>query len=359
MDEQIFALQAYGGISRLFAELARQFVQERVGGVDMSPLAAPIRTRYVLDDPELSAALDVREARSEWTALAHYFTRLRSLAGNDIVHNTFYLPHGLASTSGAKRVVTVYDMIPELMPATRRRLDLLTLKRRYVDRADHIICISEATRADLLRVYPEVSAPISVIHLGVDPQFAPNALPLASLPREYVLMVGNRSQYKDAETLMRAFASIADEFPQLHLVCIGGGPLTRAEQELVRQLGIGGRVQQQDLTDDAMPGVYGNARAFVFPSRFEGFGLPAIEAMACGAPTILANATSLPEVGGDAVRYFEVGDDADLARVLGEVLGDESAGIDLCARGLARAATFTWRRTAEATADAYRLALGA
>ena len=94
MDEQIFAIQAYGGISRLFAELARQFVQERVGGVDMSPLAAPIRTRYVLDDPELSAALDVREAHSEWTALAHYFTRLRSLAGNDIVHNTFYLPHG-------------------------------------------------------------------------------------------------------------------------------------------------------------------------------------------------------------------------------------------------------------------------
>ena len=359
LDEQIFAIQAYGGISRLFADLAKQFINEPGLDVELQPLNAPIINRYVLDDEQVRAGLGVWEAGNAYTSLGRYFTRLQPRRGVDIIHNTFYLPHSLASTRGAKRIVSVYDMIPELMPATRRRLDLLTLKRRYVDRADHIICISEATRLDLLRVYPEVSAPISVVHLGVDPRFAPGGAPLAVLPDDYLLMVGNRSQYKDATTLFHAFAAVAHEFPEMSLVCIGGGPLTRNELDLLKHLGIASRVRQQDLPDEDMPAVYGNARAFVFPSRFEGFGLPVIEAMACGVPTILANATSLPEIGADAARYFEVGNPDALATVLREVLGDGAVRDELRAMGVARARSFTWRRTAQETVAAYRSALSA
>lgn len=356
MDEQIFAIQAFGGISRVFAELARQFTSGAFD-VQLTPLTAPIVNRYVLDDPHLTRALRARPARNEWTALARYGTRLRTHPNADIVHNTFYLPHGLAPTRGAKRVVTVYDMIPELLPQTRRRLDLMTLKRRYVDAADHVICISEATKKDLLSVYPEVQAPVSVIYLGVDEKFVPDQEPLPDLPENYILMVGHRGQYKDASVLFRAFGAIAARYRDVHLVCIGGGPFNRDEKALLERLGIAARVRQDVLSDPRMPAAYANALAFVFPSRHEGFGLPVLEAMACGTPTITAEATSLPEVGGDAARYFPVGDDETLAQVLTEVLDDAALRAELSKRGIRRAAQFSWRRTAEATMRAYEQVL--
>lgn len=356
MDEQIFAIQAFGGISRVFAELARQFTSGAFD-VQLAPLTAPIVNRYVLDDPQLARALRARPARNEWTALARYGTRVPTHPDADIVHNTFYLPHGLVPTRGAKRVVTVHDMIPELLPQTRRRLDLMTRKRRYVDAADHIICISEATKKDLLSVYPEVRAPVSVIHHGVDEKFVPGLEPLPDLPKDYILMVGHRGQYKDASVLFRAFGAVAARYPDVNLVCIGGGPFTRDERAFLERLGIASRVRQDVLSDPRMPAAYANALAFVFPSRHEGFGLPVLEAMACGTPTIAAEATSLPEIGGDAAQYFPVGDDETLAQVLTKVLEDSSLRAELSERGIRRAAQFSWWRTAEATVRAYEQAL--
>ena len=357
MDEQIFAIQPYGGISRLFAELARQFTGGVAPDLELLPIDAPIVCRYVLDDPALSSSLGVREARSEWSALGRYFGRPRVHPKSDILHNTFYLPHGLTPTRGAKRIVTVYDMIPERLPKTRRRLDLLTLKRRYVEQADHIICISEATHRDLVAVYGELDRPVTVVHLGVDPRFNPSVARLPILPERYVLMVGHRGQYKDGDVLLRAFARVFREFPDVQLVCIGGGDWSRDERALIRELGLEEHVLQVGLSDELMPAAYAGAEAFVFPSRFEGFGLPAVEAMACGTPTILADATSLPEVGGDAARYFPVGDDEALASAIRSVLADAGAAADLRERGISRAATFTWTRTAEQTADVYRRTL--
>ena len=358
LDEQIFAIQAYGGISRMHAEIARQFVTHPELEVELLPLSAPIINRYVLEDSFLSASLGVKPAMNEWTALGRYFARIRVHPKADIIHNTFYLPHGLAPTRGARRIVTIYDMIPEFMPQTRRRLDLFTLKERYVHRADHIICISHATKSDLIRMYPDIEAPISVVHLAVDPAFTPDSPALTDLPENYILFVGHRGQYKDAQVLFSAFSEIAPDFSDLHLVCIGGGPFNRDELALFEQLGITHRVKQDVLSDQRMSSAYANSQAFVFPSRYEGFGLPALEAMASGTPTILANTTSLPEVGGDGAMYFEVGDAHDLSNKLRLVLSDSSLRQDLTSRGVSRAKEFTWLRTARETADIYHCELG-
>jgi len=355
MDEQIFAIQSYGGISRLFAELARQFANDRIPEIEILPIHAPIINRYILDDPALAKALDASRARNEWTALVRYLSRISTKTSCDVVHNTFYLPHGLAPMGGAKRIVTIHDMIPELRPDTRRRLDFVTLKRRYVAKADHIICVSEATRSDLLKVYGPIQAPISVVHHGVDARFTPDAPPLATLPERYLLFVGNRSQYKDAGVLFRAFAALGAD-RDVRLVCIGGGAFTRKETALLQQLGIADRVMQTQLTDDGIASAYANALVFIFPSHFEGFGLPALEAMACGVPVVLARATSLPEVGAEAAAYFEPGDAVALAGILRDLLADEHARSDLVARGLRRAAFFTWERTAQLTAEVYQAA---
>lgn len=355
MDEQIFAIQSYGGISRMFAELARQFAKGEVPDIELLPFHAPIINRYVLDDPRLAKALAASRARNEWTALVRYLSRISTKTSCDVVHNTFYLPHGLAPVGGAKRVVTIHDMIPELRPDTRRRLDFVTLKRRYVAKADHIICVSEATRSDLLKVYGPIQAPITVVHHGVDSNFMPDLPRLASLPERYLLFVGNRGQYKDAGVLFRAFAALNDQ-SGVRLVCIGGGAFTRSELQQLQELGIAGRVMQMQLSDDGIVSAYANALVFIFPSHFEGFGLPALEAMACGAPVVLARATSLPEVGSDAAIYFEPGDAGALTGILRDLLSDDLARSELVARGLKRAAFFTWERTAQQTAEVYRAA---
>ncbi len=353
MDEQIFAIQRYGGISRLFTELARHLMAEDLPEVDLLPLNAPVVNRYLLDDPVLSKALKLRQARNEWTALAWYFTHLERRRA-DIFHSTFYLPHGLASAKGTRRVVTVYDMIPERMPQTRRRLDFLTLKRKYVEQADHVICISAATRDDLLATYGPINKEISVVPLGVDPRFRRDAPRLERLPDRYVLFVGHRGQYKDASVLIRAFKALTGSQSDLKLAFVGGGRISSGERHEMAAAGILDRVVQVDLADADMPGAYAHAEAFVFPSRFEGFGLPVLEAMASGAPTILADATSLPEVGGPAARYFPPGDDVHLAAILEEVVSNVSVASRMRSEGPTWAEKFPWSETAERTANVYR-----
>ncbi len=356
-DEQIFALQEYGGISRLFTELARQYLQDPSLDVELLPLNAPVINRYALDDRQISTALGLRQTRHEYYSLLRYLCRLMPRPGNDIVHNTFYLPHGLSGYPGAKRVITVYDMIPERLPQTRRRLDLLTLKHRYVMNADHVICISDATKADLLATYGDIDVPISVVHLGVDARFRPGVPRFTTLPDNYILFVGNRGQYKDAEVLLRAFSELAKAHPDITLLFVGGGSFTAAEERQLAERGIVDRVEQLALTDDAMPAAYGNALMTVFPSRFEGFGLPALESMACGVPTILARATSLPEVGGNAAVYFTPGVVHELVEVISMLLTDPSARSQRSSAGIERASAFTWHKCAQETADVYSAVL--
>jgi len=145
--------------------------------------------------------------------------------------------------------------------------------------------------------------------------------------------------------------------PDLHLLFVGGGELSSSEHRALHDLGIADRTIQVSLPDSAMASAYGNALMCVFPSRFEGFGLPALEAMACGTPTVLARGTSLPEVGGTAAAYFEPGNADELAAVMEALIDDESLRDSHREAGIIRAREFSWRRAAEETAAVYRQVL--
>ena len=173
-----------------------------------------------------------------------------------------------------------------------------------------------------------------------------------------MLFVGNRGQYKDASVLMTAFSRLAREDARIRLLFVGGGRFTRAEQQTLSALGVADRTEQRSLPDAEMPAAYGQALMCVFPSRFEGFGLPALEAMACGTPTILAASSSLPEVGGDAALYFRPGDADELTATMFVLAQDEGERARRSAAGIERASRFTWARTAAQTAEVYRSALG-
>ena len=359
LDEQIFAIQPYGGISRLFYEKASAFVRDQSLGVQVEPLCAPVVNEYLLGDPELAQALKATRAHDPYSALVRQFARKRRNNNVDLVHNTFYLPRGLEDHKAARRVVTVYDMIPELLPKTRRRMDFITEKHKYVSRADHVICISESTRNDLLKAYPDIHCPITIAYPGVGPTFTPEAELLHGLPEPYILHVGNRSSYKDGETLFRAFGAVSQDFPEITLFLAGGGPLSKLERELCAELKITGRVQQRSLPEAGVASAYAQALVTVFPSRYEGFGLPAVEALACGSPLILADTSSLPEVGGSAAHYFPPGDIPALAALLKEMLSSDSRRMEFRLSGFEQAKKFTWHGYARSNIAAYNRVLGA
>ena len=354
-DEQIFAIQRHGGISRVFAELAHKFVANPDLGIQLQPVAAPLVNEYILRDPLTAQALAIRPSKHWGPSIARSLARRRHKGPVDIVHNTFYLPRALADYPEAKRVVTIHDMIPELLPHTRRRLDILTVKRRYVERADHIVCVSGSTKRDLVAIYGPIASPITVIHSGVGSEFQPGAPPIPKWPNHYILHVGHRGSYKGGRTLLHSFAKVARDYPDVILMYAGGGSLTRQEQSEISSLGLTDRVFQQQVSEALMPGAYANADLFVFPSEYEGFGLPALEAMASGTAMILCNSSSLPEVGGDAAQYFPPGDSTRLAELIGNALSDPKQSDELRVRGLNRVKNFTWQSTAEALANTYRL----
>lgn len=350
VDDQIFGYQRRGGISRYFVELMRAFNAWDEMGVEIVTGPFWSSNEHLLE-AGLGRKLPARWDRRRLAALANRPSRRKRAT---LVHHTYYDPSYLRRGPGKPlRVVTVYDMIPELHPSAFGGANPHLAKRAYVEAADLVLCISETTKHDLVEVYGRPRAPVVVTPLGVSRLFTEGSPEPPGLPADYVLFVGTRVGYKDFDVLLAAFA-LADLPRQVALVVAGGGALSAAEQQAVTELGLAGRVTHLPADDRTLAGAYAHALCFVFPSRYEGFGIPTLEAMSSGCPTILASSGSHREVGGDAAEYFAPGDPADLARALTELVSDVGRRRERRAAGTARASEFTWERTARLTADAYR-----
>jgi glycosyltransferase involved in cell wall biosynthesis len=350
-DDQAF-FQRRGGISRYFVELIRALSTDPSLGI--SPiLGARWSNNGHLVEAGLSAPLP--GTLGEWTQasklefLANSRARGRARRAS-VIHQTYYHPWWIRTRRGTKVVITVHDMIPELEPdlfASNPHLK----KEQYVRRADLILCVSESTKRDLFAVYGDLDADVRVTLLGVDERFQPDGPIHADLPSPFILFVGKRDAYKDFFVLAEAYAGSTSRFRAL--VAVGGGAPNDDEREGIRKLGLADRFVWVGPDDELLRRIYRSASLFVFPSRYEGFGLPTLEAMASGTPTVLARSSSLPEVGGDAALYFPPGDVDELRRII-EVLSDEPQTLaTLGVSGLAQAKRFSWARTARSTAAGY------
>jgi len=357
IDDQIFVSQVRGGVSRYFAELMKYVRRGEAPDVE---LVQPWRwTRNVhAEEAGLAATLPTPVGRRPF--VLRTANRIPCAQGRpDVVHHTYYNCKYLRLEPSALRVVTVYDMIPEIFPELFPAGNPHEGKREFVEAADLVLCISTSTRDDLVRLYGVPTAPVVVTPLGVDYSFRPGLPPLPSLPSPYVLFVGNRKAYKDFDVLVEAFASLAARHADVRLVVVGGLPFDRAEEETLRRKGIRERVYRTSLSDSDLPAAYANASCFVFPSRYEGFGLPTVEAMAAGCPVILADSSAHPDVGGEAAVYFPPGDSEALGVALSRVHSDAALRRVLSERSLLRAAAFSWQQTGSATVRAYQQAMAA
>ena len=273
-------------------------------------------------------------------------------------------------TSG-RSVVTVHDLAfivaPETMPTGRRRY-LTALTAHSVRHAARVIAVSASTGRDLTTHFGVDPDRITVTPLAAEQRFRPSALPDLDRFRErvgqsdpYILSVGTREPRKNIALLVRAFAILAGELPH-DLVLVGpegwmGSELDRALAEL--PAAVRDRVRLAGFVDDAdLPLWYGAAEVFAYPARYEGFGLPVLEAMACGVPVVTSNVSSLPEVAGNAGLLIDPASVDDLAAAIRSVIDDPELSNDLRDRGLQRATRYSWAATALRTVDAYHAALG-
>ncbi|MFT3989906.1 MAG: glycosyltransferase family 1 protein [Luteolibacter sp.] len=360
-DSQIFQGQRHGGISRYFTRTAEELLNL---GEDVKVFAPHHVNEYLKKSPpELVANSPVLAAIGSLPyPLRKYFTnadswplKLQMRRWNpSIVHETYYQRHTVAP-KGTPVILTVLDMIHELFPQHFSASDpTIPRKKESLKRADHIICISTSTQNDLIRLYDVPINKTSVILLASDPP--PVQECLNDLPAEapFLLFVGQRNGYKNFTSFLKAFERSAALKNDFHIIAFGGGQFNPSELETLKSLGLEHRVKQVSGDDLILAGYYASARAFVYPSLYEGFGLPPLEAMARGCPVASSNTSSMPEVIGQAARFFDPTCIESMSKALEDVCYDDQMRQNLIQEGYDRAAQLTWKSCAQQTLEVYR-----
>ncbi|QLG48918.1 glycosyltransferase family 4 protein [Natrinema halophilum] len=357
-DGVIFTRQQFGGINRIYERLATELPTVAPDSVlrtfrfpstlDSHPFLT--QSRYLI--PKLGGVLRELDERI-------FLPRAVNKFDPDIYHTSYFR---LPADINAPSVVTVYDMIHERFADELGNAEATSaMKQASVERADHVIAISKCTKDDLVKYFDIAPEKVSVIHLAADPVFEPVDDSTVSrlraeydLPEQFLLYVGRRGGYKNFDTLLEAYADW-EYAEDVSLVCVGGGEKwSNAEAETIRQANLEESTQLITWVDDnELRSFYTAATAFVYPSRYEGFGIPPLEAMQCETPVVASNVSAIPEVVGEAGTYVDPDDPADIRRALSEVILDPEYRELLVERGLRQAKAFDWQQTTRQTYQVY------
>lgn len=364
LDPQIFYQQTYGGISRYYSEIFAKLSQRK----DVKIILPVFKTEnaYINETglvpktglPKFLALLNAAGISTRSLAKKKTDKMLDTAFDRkdyDVFVPTYYDPYFLERIGEKPFVLTVYDMIHELMPQFFVD-DMFRVKERklgLMEKATRIIAVSENTRKDILKVYPHIDAEkIRVIYHGSSIK-TDNSVSV-NLPEKYILYVGSRADYKNFHFLVRAMEPMLKADPQLYIVAAGGGSFQDEEKEILKNLGIEKQVVQRRFEENELGHYYQNAQCFVFPSLYEGFGIPVLESMASNCPIILTKHGSFPEVAGDAGIYFDSDSENDLRDKITTVLTDEAFRKEYVEKGLQQVKKFNWSEAAEQCLQVYR-----
>jgi glycosyltransferase involved in cell wall biosynthesis len=369
-DSQIFCAQRYGGVPRYFCEIAKRIAKNPDVQVTIT---APLHINAYLENvpPDIVSGFRAPDTARFQSASGRNYPRL-ALRGlgllmsdwmlrakqPDIVHETYFSPYRLGSRR-ARRVLSIYDMIHEKFASCFPHADKTArYKALAAPRADHVICISESTRRDAIEILGLPPDKASVIYLGFDLMNTAGArVEELVLPTRgaFLLYVGNRGGYKNFLRLLEAYGTSSQLKMGYELICFGGGAFHADELETMRTLGLdSGQVSQLGGDDQLLAKFYEHASAFVFPSLYEGFGIPPLEAMSHDCPVVCSNTSSIPEVVGDAGEYFDPADTGSMRAAIERVVTSDNHRDLLIAKGRERLKHFSWDRCAIETLDVYR-----
>jgi glycosyltransferase involved in cell wall biosynthesis len=359
-DHQVFSLQDAGGASRYHFELIRNL--QRLNEVTIEVLMGlngsvmPFGALQQARTRVLGRKTGIKPGLARYAINELFSALIAPLRGRvDIYHPTLY--RALPWVRRRRIVVTHHDCIHERFPTLfPNAASIVEAKRKLFAQADAIVCVSESSRRDLLHFYNVADDKTHVVYHG----FSPLPLPEGDAPdriEPYLLYVGSRAGYKNFGLLLEAFSrsGLAGNY---RLLAVGGGSFTPAEEERIASLKLSGSVTVVPKTDDAtLARAYRDAALFIYPSLYEGFGFPPLEAMSLGCPVLVNRTSSLPEVCGDAAFYFDAADPGELSRCLTSILADDQGRAAKLKLGAQQVRLYDWSQTARRTLDLYRSVL--
>ena len=363
-DHQIFWRQKYGGISRYLYEVATQV--SNANDFQVKILALAYTNEYLKECPK-KLIIGLPVPRFPGIQIQKIIGKINDKFAKswfqnntpDIVHETYYHSDRLAPKK-SKIVVTVHDMIHEKLSQFVRRemfgMDRTSqIKKEAVTRADQIICVSENTKKDLIEILDINPEKVNVVYHGPSLKLTTNSQNNLAEFKPYILYVGERiSGHKNFRLFLQAYANSTQLKNNFNLVCFGGGSLSKTELKLIQELGLSPeKIFQISGNDTTLANFYRSASIFVYPSLYEGFGIPLLEAMALDCPIACSNTSSLPEVVGNAAEFFNPQQPDSMTNAIENVLFSSDKSTELVKLAREQVKKFSWEKTAKETKEVY------
>jgi glycosyltransferase involved in cell wall biosynthesis len=366
-DNTIFQLQQYGGISRYFYELIKRFSETQdihlFQGIHINKYG--IKNNKTNYNSYWGYEWKYKRNIAKYLLYGLFSIPHKLLLNNfinskeiDVYHPTYYTTY-LKNYTKSPIVLTVHDLIHEIYP--EQFIDsrfVISAKKASINRADIIICISENTKIDLIQIYGVHENKIRVIPHGNSLSKEYTYLDLSELEtkynivKPYILYVGDRKRkYKNFELVLNTY--ISKYSSQFYLVCFGGGSFSKTEQKVITKSGCTKRVINLSGNDQLLGSLYKHAFCLIYPSIYEGFGIPILEAMALGCPVIASNSSSIPEVAGNAALLFDPNSEKDLINNIELLSTDSLKRNQLISLGFKQELKFSWDKTAKETIKVY------
>lgn len=349
-DYQILLEQKYGGISRYYYEIISELKQNTECDLSIGIIG---NRNYYFSRWFKCSFENVNE--KIMIRINQLFTLFYLSRHYDIIHPTNYSKYILYfNLKKTKLIITVHDMIQELFMEDQK--SVIENKKQLILNADHIIVISDNTKRDLLKYYPSIEEDkITVIYHATTMKKIKYESRPSCFPPKYILFVGRREGYKNFVRFTLAMKDILHNSEFLQVLCVGGGSFTQEELQLFGD--DRARFLQMNCNDEMLAAAYSYAECFVFPSEYEGFGIPILEAFACDCPVALSNTSSMPEIGGDAASYFDPYSVESMNQAILRILQSKDFRLDLIKKGRIQNGKFSWKITAKKTIECYKKVL--
>ena len=357
-DYQTFFQQQYGGISRYFCELVTGINKTKQDHAHLSVMwSNNIHLQeYGLHIPAYPFPKKIRLFNESNRWYNYVDAKIRNY---DIYHATYFDDFLVPYIGSKPFVTTFYDMIYERLSHQFVELSgdtkIIPQKKKIAQEASHLIAISESTKRDMIELAGIAPEKITVIYLSSPfAQEEYNILNNSSISNPpYLLYVGNRFGYKNFIPFLQAISPILKKY-KIDLICAGGGNFTHIEEDMIHSLFLTKLVKHRAINDTILKDLYKDATAFIFPSLYEGFGIPVLEAFACNCPCVVSNTSSLPEVAGDAALYMDPTSLESMAAAVETIILDNEMQKKLIERGRQQLLQFSWHRTVKETLDLYK-----